>query len=142
MIGNPKWFNLKKYDGWGLNPKTKKGYIYAAGVGLSIAAPQLITTLDLTTRVTISITLALFWLIDALDIMSKIKLDEREQEHFAKAERNASMTMVMALSFGIIIILFTSILNKTINYEALGIIFITLISGYIAKVRTLHNLEK
>ena len=53
MIGNPKWFNLRKYGGWGITPKTKQGYIYSVGVGASIAAPQLITILELSTKITI-----------------------------------------------------------------------------------------
>ena len=74
--------------------------------------------------------------------MSKIKLDEREQEITSKAEKNASLVMVTALAFGLIVIIFTSILKKSINFEALAIIFITLIAGYIAKVYTIHKLEK
>jgi hypothetical protein len=139
MIGKSEWFNLRKYGGWGINPKTWKGYAYSICVVLLIAGPQFIENGN---KNIISIFFALVILIDVLDIMSKFKLDEREALHQAKAEKNASLTMVFVLSISIIYIAFKSINSGSINLEALIIIFLTLIVGYIAKIITYHKLEK
>lgn len=37
MIGNPKWFNPRKYTGWGLTPNCWQGWAYIFGFLLPIA---------------------------------------------------------------------------------------------------------
>ena len=44
MIGKSEWFNLRKYGGWGINPKTWQGYIYALLITIIIASPHMIKT--------------------------------------------------------------------------------------------------
>ena len=81
-------------------------------------------------------------LFDVLDIMSKMKLDEREEAHQAKAERNASLSMVFTITLILIWTVFMSIITSKINYELITVLVSLLIIGYFAKIITYYKLEK
>lgn len=101
MIGKPEWFKQRKYTGWGITPKTKEGYIYIAammGVFLLFLA---IPTLDTRSRIVGTIIWLLVIGIDSIDIMIRLKKDERSHMHEAIAERNAAWYMVIVLALGI-----------------------------------------
>ncbi len=142
MIGKSKWFNLRKYGGWGINPRTWQGYLYILCVAAIIAIPQFLSWLSFETKLAISGSFALLFLIDVLDIMSKFKLDEREEAHQAKAEKNASLAMVFGLGITLLYTAFSSITTSKINYELLIVVFTVLFMGYLAKVITYYKLEK
>jgi len=97
MIGNPKWFNVRKYSGWGLTPNCWQGwaYIFAFIIPISI-----ISNLNINPyyKNIFSIIIVALLIIDTLHMMSQIKKDERERLHEAIADRNA----LWFLLFGII----------------------------------------
>ena len=97
MIGNPKWFNVRKYSGWGLTPNCWQGwaYIFAFIIPISI-----ISNLNINPyyKNIFSIIIVALLIIDTLRMMSQIKKDERERLHEAIADRNA----LWFLLFGII----------------------------------------
>ena len=88
MIANPKWFNLRKYSGWGLTPNCWQGWAYTIAFIIPIAIisnlnidPNLKNTL-------IFITTGIL-ILDVLHTMTLIQKDERERLHEAIADRNA-----------------------------------------------------
>jgi len=96
MIGNPKWFNLRKYTGWGLSPNCWQGWAYVA---IFVAPLILLSYLNLEQNIKNIFTgvwLALF-LLDIFHIMSQIKKDERERLHEALADRNALWFIILFL---------------------------------------------
>ncbi len=97
MIGNPKWFNLRKYSGWGLTPNCWQGWAYIFAFILPVA---IISNLNIAQnyRDIISIIIIAVLVIDTLHLMTQIKKDERERLHEAIADRNA----LWFLLFGII----------------------------------------
>lgn len=98
MIANPKWFNIRKYTGWGLTPNCWQGvaYIFAYIIPIIIISNLNINSnyKNIFTFIIIGILL-----IDTLHIMTQIKKDEREILHEAIADRNA----LWFLLFGLIV---------------------------------------
>lgn len=97
MIGNPKWFNLRKYSGWGLTPNCWQGWAYIFAFIIPIA---IVSNLNINPdyKNIFSIVIVAILIIDTLHMMSQIKKDERERLHEAIADRNA----LWFLLFGII----------------------------------------
>lgn len=97
MIGKSKWFNIRKYTGWGLTPNCWQGWVYIFAFIIPIAV---ISNLNITPNLKeiFSIFIVVVLLADTLHIMSQIKKDERERLHEAIADRNA----LWFLLFGII----------------------------------------
>ena len=96
MIGNPKWFNVRKYSGWGLAPNCWQGWAYI----LAFIIPVMLVSnlnIDPNFKNIFSFVLVGILLIDVLDIMTKIKKDERERLHEAIADRNALWFVLFAL---------------------------------------------
>ncbi len=96
MIANPKWFNLRKYSGWGLTPNCWQGWVYT----LAFVAPVAIISnlnIDPNLRNTINFVIIGVLLIDVLHTMTKIKKDERERLHEAIADRNALWFLLFGL---------------------------------------------
>lgn len=102
MIGNPKWFNVRKYTGWGLTPNCWQGWLYIAifvapiAIISSIPIDQNIKNIFITTITALII-------IDVIHMMSQIKKDERERLHEAIADRNALWFMIFVLLIGVFI---------------------------------------
>lgn len=99
MIGNPKWFNVRKYTGWGLTPNCWQGWLYIAAF---IAPISIISSIPLDQNIKniFTIAIAALLIIDVVHIMSQIKKDERERLHEAIADRNALWFMIFVLLIG------------------------------------------
>ncbi len=136
MIGKAKWFQRRKYSGWGLTPKTWQGWAY---VGAFIAIGGLIQILPLgNVKYNFYATLALVAviLIDVGIMMVQIPMDEREREHEAKAERNAMWTTLLVLILGLGWQVISSIDQATPAIDP--VIIIAIIAAVLAK--SLSNL--
>jgi len=96
MIGNPKWFNLRKYTGWGLSPNCSQGWFYIFAFIIPIAIVSNLN-IDPNFKNIFSITVIAILIIDTLHMMSKIKKDERERLHEAIADRNALWFLLFGL---------------------------------------------
>jgi hypothetical protein len=100
MFGKPEWFTRRKYGGWGLTPKTWQGWAYTFLIALPMIAIQALP-MGGWTKVTMMGAWALLIIADVVDMMARLKKDERETLHEAVAERNAAWFMVAALVIGI-----------------------------------------
>ncbi len=96
MIGNPKWFNIRKYTGWGLTPNCWQGWAYIIAIVLPLFILDSISINQNIKNVFIIIWASLL-LIDLIHIMSQIKRDERERLHEAIADRNALWFLIFVL---------------------------------------------
>jgi hypothetical protein len=96
MIANPKWFNLRKYSGWGLTPNCPQGWAYIFAFIIPVI---IINSLSLNQNLKniLSFTLMGILIIDVLHIMTQIKKDERERLHEAIADRNALWFLLFGL---------------------------------------------
>lgn len=96
MIGNPLWFNVRKYTGWGLTPNCWQGWLYIIIFIIPIAIIDSIT-LDSNFKSIFIGAWTVFLLIDVFHMMTQIKKDERERLHEAIADRNALWFMILVL---------------------------------------------
>ncbi len=101
MIGKPEWFQRRKYTGWGIVPKTWQGYVYLAVIIVPFILFQALPYWSARTRTIAMIVWAVIFGIDAIDIMIRMKRDERERMHEAIAERNALWFVIIVLAIGI-----------------------------------------
>ncbi len=88
MIANPKWFNLRKYSGWGLTPNCWQGWAYVIAFIIPIAVISGLN-IDQSLKNILNFIITGILLIDVLHTMTKIQKDERERLHEAIADRNA-----------------------------------------------------
>jgi len=102
MIANPKWFNLRKYTGWGLTPNCWQGWAYIFAYILPVALIDSFVP-DQNIKNILTIIIMAVLIIDVLHIMSLIKKDERERLHEAIADRNALWFMMFILIIGVFI---------------------------------------
>jgi len=102
MIGNPKWFNIRKYTGWGLTPNCWQGWVY---ILVFISLVTIISSLPIALNLKNIFTgvLVILLLMDTFHMMSQIKKDERERLHEAIADRNALWFIIFVLLIGAII---------------------------------------
>ncbi|MCM2325136.1 MAG: hypothetical protein NDI94_01615 [Candidatus Woesearchaeota archaeon] len=100
MIGKPEWFQRRKYSGWGLSPKTWQGYAYIAVLIAILFGLQLLPVAG-NTKVIIMIVFAAIIALDTIDIMMRLKKDEREIVHEAIAERNVAWFIIIVIAVGI-----------------------------------------
>lgn len=100
MIGKPNWFDIRKYSGWGLRPKAWQGWLYLLTLIVPLIVLQVIPHIDSKVRLCFTAIWLLFLMIETIDIVIKIKRDERERVHEAIAERNAAwfITLFLALA--------------------------------------------
>ena len=134
MIGNPKWFKRRMYSGWGITPKTWQGWMYISGIAALIFTVYL-SAYFLGLReeyllITLVVLLSLI-IIDVLDIARKLKLDERESQHEAIAERNVAWFTTLVLCIGIVYQSITSILHNGMYIDPF--IITALIGGVFIK---------
>lgn len=102
MIGKPEWFARRKYGGWGLTPATWQGWVYIAAMILPLMVFQALPYWSAEVRFAVTGIWVLVLAVDVLDIMVRLKMDEREKQHEAIAERNAAWYMVVVLAAGLI----------------------------------------
>ena len=102
MIGKPEWFARRKYGGWGLTPATWQGWAYMAAMILPLMVFQALPYWTTEIRFAVTGIWVIVLAVDVLDIMMRLRMDEREKLHEAIAERNAAwyMVIVLALGFG------------------------------------------
>ena len=88
------------------------------------------------------IVLGLILGLNVLDIMTKLKQDEREVLHEALAERNATWAMATVLAIGLAYQVSVGLAGsqKALSFDP--VIVIALIAGVIAKAFTNWKLEK
>jgi len=96
MIGNPKWFNVRKYTGWGLTPNCWQGWLYIIIFIAPIAILNSISVDQNIKNIFTSVWIGLF-LVDVFHMMTQIKKDERERLHEAIADRNALWFIILVL---------------------------------------------
>lgn len=140
MIGKPEWFKQRKYTGWGITPKTKEGYIYIAAMMGVLLLFLAIPPLDTRTRIVGTIIWLLVIGIDSIDIMIRLKKDERSHMHEAIAERNAAWYMVIVLALGIAYQGITSGLQQRLYVDP--ILVIALFGGLAVKAVSNIYLDK
>ncbi len=99
MIGNPKWFNVRKYTGWGLTPNCWQGWLY---ITVFVAPIVIISSIPIDQNIKniFTMVIAALLIIDVVHIMAQIKKDERERLHEAIADRNALWFMIFVLLIG------------------------------------------
>ena len=133
MIGKPEWFKMRKYGGWGLTPATWEGWVYLL---VAIIPMAIISTLKLPdqTATMLMIAWALVLIVDVVDIMRKIKKDEREKAHEAIAERNALWFMIATLTAGIAYQAAAGVIKESVEIDP--VILIALIGAMVAKAAT------
>lgn len=124
MIGNPKWFNRRKYTGWGLTPNCWQGWVYI----ICFIAPLAIINsipIDQNIKNILTIIFVGIVLIDVIHMMSQLQKDERERIHEAIADRNA-------LWFIIFILLIWAFAKQIVD----PIILIAIIGAMVVKAAT------
>lgn len=140
MIGNPKWFQRRKYGGWGIYPKTWQGWIYLAVILIPFAIFQSIPIWTTQVRIYVTIGWVLFLLIDVTHIMITLKRDEREFKIEAISERNAAWTMILVIAAGVCYQTINSGLNNSVTVDPF--LIAALVLGLIAKALSNIILER
>jgi uncharacterized PurR-regulated membrane protein YhhQ (DUF165 family) len=101
MIGQPHWFTRRKYGGWGLFPVTWQGWLYVTIFVLLAFASQYVPGLSENGKIIFIGAIAVILFADTMDIMIRMRKDEREIMHEAIAERNALWTVIIVLAAGV-----------------------------------------
>lgn len=140
IIAKPEWFKKTKYRGWDADIKTWQGAVYVAAVIIVFLVLALNPFMDKLDKVVLIGIWALFFLIDLVDILWKLKKDEREKIHEAIADRNAAWVMMIVLSLGFFVELIYSVLQKSLYVDPF--LLIALIAGIMVKIITEYKLEK
>jgi len=140
MFGNPKWFERRKYGGWGLHPKTWQGWAYILIMVLPYIIFQSLPYWDELTRTYVTIGWVLFLSIDMVHIMMNLDKDEREYKIEAISERNAAWAMVLVVTIGLMYQVITSAINKTFYVD--WFLVVALFGGMIVKTVSNYYLEK
>jgi hypothetical protein len=140
MIGKPEWFKRRKWGGWGLFPATWQGWVYIAVFLGLIFGTQLVSPDEKIRMIVLGI-VAITLFADTIDIMIRIKKDERETVHEAIAERNALWVIILVLAAGVA--------YQTARATVIGdvsiidpVIIIAIVSALIAKAATNLYLDK
>ena len=140
IIAKPEWFKKTKYRGWDADIKTWQGAVYVAAVIIVFLVLALNPFMDKMDKVVLIGIWALFFLIDLVDVLWKLKKDEREKIHEAIADRNAAWVMMIVLSLGFFVELIYSALQKSLYVDPF--LLIALIAGIIVKIITEYKLDK
>lgn len=101
MIGKAEWFKIRKFGGWGVTPATKEGWWYIAGMIVPIIIFQSLPWWSEEIRTVVMLIWVGIISIDVLEIMVRLKKDEREKLHEAIAERNAAWWMIAVIIAGL-----------------------------------------
>jgi hypothetical protein len=139
MFGKPEWFGRRKYSGWGLTPRTWQGWAYILVMVLPLMA---LPTLGLNGETIFAVTLAwvLLFCFDMLDIMLKLKKDEREKQIEALAERNSAWAMIAVIAAGVGYQVAQGIVKHTVTIDPF--LISALLAGAAVKGVTNYYLER
>ena len=140
MIGKAEWFARRKYGGWGLHPKTWQGWAYVGVFFIVLLGFHLIPIWNTITRIVFTGFILILLLVDTIDIMSKLKLDERERIHEAIAERNALWGVIAILTAGVLYDIISSGLKQEIYVNPF--VAIALLTALIIKSLTNMYFDK
>jgi hypothetical protein len=145
MIGKPKWFQRRKYSGWGLTPKTWQGWAYIAAIIVICILIQYIPLGGLTTdenqvRIIATLIVAAIFALDIIHIMARMPNDERDRIHEAIAERNSLWVILIVLAAGIGWQAAVSAITSNVQIDP--VIIAALIFGTFAKAITNIYLDK
>jgi len=139
MIGRPEWFQKRKYGGWGVTPKTWQGWAYMLFVVLPVYAMQYIGVSGGSMFI-----FTLAWIVvvilDLIDVMQKLKMDEREKQIEAIAERNSAWAMVAVLTLGIGYQVASSVVRQSVSVDPF--LVTALMAGAIVKAASNIHLER
>jgi hypothetical protein len=133
MIGKPKWFQRRKYTGWGLSPKTWEGWVYILVIA-AIAMLIQYLPIDKQAKPIATIVLVAIIILDLVHIIAHLPMDERERNHEAISERNALWAILAALGAGAAWQAITGVMTNNIQIDP--IIIIALAVATIAKAIT------
>ncbi len=139
MIGKPEWFKRRKWGGWGVMPATWQGWIYFALIVTILFIVQYLPVSENGKMITIGV-FALIILADTIDIMIRMKKDERETIHEAIAERNALWTIIFILAGGVAYQTAKSAILQEFSVDP--VILIAIFGGLIAKIISNYYLDK
>lgn len=140
MIAKIDWFKRRKYCGWGVSPKSFKGWIYILVVMGGFIAFHLIPFWSNQLRLYVTIIWLTFIFLDIIPVMIFLKRDELEEKIEAISERNAAWFMSAMLVIGILHEILKSILEERIAIN--WFIVIALFGGAIVKTISNIVLEK
>jgi TctA family transporter len=140
MIGKAEWFERRKYGGWGLFPKVWQGWAYMAIMVAIVFAIQLVPFFDSNLRMIATILWVGVFAIDTIDMMAKVKKDEREHKIESIAERNAAWAIVFVLAAGISYQAALTIMTNAMQIDLF--LVAALIIGLIVKATTNLVLER
>lgn len=140
MIGKPQWFTRRKWGGWGVYPVAWQGWVYLAIFVALIFGTQFLPGSD-TVRMGSLLVVAMLLVIDTIDIMTRIKKDERETLHEAIAERNALWAIVLALALGAAYQAAQSLVREQI-VAVDPVIIIALVIGLAVKAASNYYLDR
>lgn len=140
MIGKPEWFKRRKYGGWGLFPAVWQGWVYLAAFVAVIFATQYIPA-DQSVRMMALGIVAIILVADTIDIMVRIKKDERDTLHEALAERNALWAIIFILAAGVAYQAAQSAIRGDI-FAVDPVIIIAIVVGLVVKASTNLYLDR
>jgi hypothetical protein len=115
MIGDPTWFQRRKYGGWGIHPRTWQGWTYLICVTIPFILFHALPFWSATTRIYVTLGWLIFLLADVSHIMISLHRDERERKIEALAERNAAWFMVAVLTTGILYEIIQSAIRQSFS---------------------------
>lgn len=139
MIGKPEWFARRKYGGWGLFPTTWQGFVYLLVFVLIIFATQLAPTDE--ARIVATAIVGGILVLDTIDIMFRLKKDERDTIHEALAERNALWAILLVLVLGVAFEAAQSIAASG-QFVVDPVIIAAIVIGLIVKAISNYYLDK
>lgn len=102
MIAQTSWFKQRKYSGWGLSPSTWQGWLYILVLILPIILISFLPSISPTSKKLLVYAWVGVILVDVIDVMIRMKKDEREYLHEAIAERNVAWFLIFSLAIGLI----------------------------------------
>lgn len=140
MIGKPEWFTRRKFGGWGLHPKNLKGWFYVLFFMVVLIVFQAIPFWDTMTRLVFTGIWGLVLIFDTIDIMVRMKKDERETMHEAISERNAMWAISIILAIGVAYQIAVSAINQKMIVD--WWIVLALIVGVAVKSISNYYLDK
>ena len=140
MLGKPEWFQRRKYTGWGLTPAKWQGWAYIIVMVVPVFALNQFYSGPREIWLAAMGAWTLFFILDALDIMAKLKKDEREAAHEALAERNVAWFMVLVLAVGFAFEIASGAAKGMLTFNPF--IAAALFGGLIIKAATNWHLER
>lgn len=140
MIGNPNWFQRRKWGGWGLSPATWQGWAYI-GVFVTLMMGTNYLPFSAQTNLLVLGAIGIILVVDTLSMMMHLKQDERERIHEAIAERNTLWAILLVLVIGVA---YEAARNAVLSGVPTvdPVIIAALVAGLIAKAATNYYLDR